>query len=390
MGEFIHGETLKKYFKDCFGIDIEINSFTNNSTKETNYVVYKSDADLAVFANKGNDEIICINSNGENIRENKIFAYVKDDFVKSENGSILFKTENLRIKLDGDIMDNDYISSIEEEIYPERTNIKLNAVLQRKAMIGNSMTDFIVDEVIYTNNEEFYRIANGETSKVFDEYNQKKYENVSGARHGVVVINEAGDGLLVDTAGGYDYARYMCFAPRIGTYIKEQLDEEMKQKAVHEMKLYVPLKIGEYNNDIGAEEEIYGNDYYESISKQVKQYCDREGEKGLAEYFWDEDKCRNKVYSIKPDVEIVNDKMMGVAVIKITEPLNAAELDSLKEFVTGQFSDGWGEGFEQHEFKIDGHELYIHFWNSDNYYIHTDEDLKEKFDMEVEQGIAMN
>lgn len=390
MREFIHHKTIKKHLEDCLCVKTEVNKFANNSTNETNYVMYKQGIDPAVFVNKGNGEFVCINSNGENIRKDDIFAYMNEASVKEDEYGIMFKTEDLKIDLDGDIMDNDFMSSLEDKMFPERTNISLKAVLERKAVIGDDMTEFLVDEVIYTTNSEFCKIANGLESEVLKQYNQKNYGKINEKNHGVVIINEAGDGLMVDTAGGYNYARYMCFAPKVDAYIKKQLSEEMRQKAVHEMELYVPLEITEYDEECGEEMKFNGESPYNAIRERIKQENLSDGERGLAEYFHHDNICKDKVYSITPGIGFYYGKMMGVISVKMTKPLNSAELEDLKEYITGQLSDGWGESFEQREIKTDGHEIYVHFWNYDDFYIHTAEEMEEKLKMESEQGIAMS
>ena len=52
------------------------------------------------------------------------------------------------------------------------------------------------------------------------------------------------------------------------------------------------------------------------------------------------------------------------------------EKEKLADFITGQASDGWGEGFEQRAIELDEGELYVSLWNSSNWSIQTEE---EKF-----------
>jgi len=64
----------------------------------------------------------------------------------------------------------------------------------------------------------------------------------------------------------------------------------------------------------------------------------------------------------------------------------------LKAEWTGQYSDGWGEGFEQKQIKISQGELMVSFWDCNNYYIHTEQeqnDYVENQNHGQSQGMSM-
>ena len=163
MRKFIHGQTIKKYLKDCYCIDSEIKSFTDNAKNETNYVVYSKRADLALFAEKEDGTLVCMNSSGEPVPPDNIFVHAKGMDVQVENGEISFQTDKLKITLDGEEMDLYYVKSLEEKIYPERTSIILNGMLRCKDF-ENKPERFYVDEVIYADDKQFGEIQQGRDS----------------------------------------------------------------------------------------------------------------------------------------------------------------------------------------------------------------------------------
>ncbi|MFR8713002.1 hypothetical protein [Anaerotignum lactatifermentans] len=55
------------------------------------------------------------------------------------------------------------------------------------------------------------------------------------------------------------------------------------------------------------------------------------------------------------------------------------EIEILKDYFNGQYSDGWGEGFFQREIETSYGVLYLDFW-SDDFYIETEDELKNRLE----------
>ena len=71
-----------------------------------------------------------------------------------------------------------------------------------------------------------------------------------------------------------------------------------------------------------------------------------------------------KTLSAIPSVEIRGDELKGCTTIRLKEPLTEAEMQDLQDYLKGQFSDGWGEGFEQQEIQTADGVLFVHFWEA--------------------------
>ena len=96
-----------------------------------------------------------------------------------------------------------------------------------------------------------------------------------------------------------------------------------------------------------------------------------EVDRGLMKYYGENDSVNAKVKRYDFSVENVGGTLMGVATLELNTPLDSTELSKIKDEITGQCSDGWGEGFGQREIKCDGREIYVSFWQSRDWSLQT-------------------
>ena len=55
--------------------------------------------------------------------------------------------------------------------------------------------------------------------------------------------------------------------------------------------------------------------------------------------------------------------------------MTSKEFEKIKGEIIGQAADGWGESFEQREISTEMGDIYVTFWNSDNWFIKTAEEM---------------
>ncbi len=168
------------------------------------------------------------------------------------------------------------------------------------------------------------------------------------------------------------------------------------------LRLYSPLKVTTFIYDVedmyysNDAEEVYNDvEYYKNIKEALIEYQldenDETVERGLMEYFYDDEKeiyknINEKVESAVADVTVLRldgkDKMFGVCDLKLKEDLTGEELKVLFDYLTGQYADGMGEGFEQQDIDVniyaEEREIQAHLWNNSDFYIKNETEIKEE------------
>ena len=122
------------------------------------------------------------------------------------------------------------------------------------------------------------------------------------------------------------------------------------------LKLYMPLTADLYErNEYGDFDDsstlLEGRElrgYQDQITAAlVKNRMPEETERGIMHWYHKPDSINTKVHSAVFTVDSRGGELWGVAECRVAGELSDTEMDTLKEFITGQASDGWCEGFEQ-------------------------------------------
>lgn len=100
-----------------------------------------------------------------------------------------------------------------------------------------------------------------------------------------------------------------------------------------------------------------------------------EAERGLMAYFDGSNTVNEKVISVFPSVEEVDNRLYGVAVCQIRGELSPNELDELREYCHAQFVDGRGGSFTQCPRHTEYGELYVSFWQDGGAVLLTKDEL---------------
>jgi len=168
----------------------------------------------------------------------------------------------------------------------------------------------------------------------------------------------------------WDNGRTLALVPGVDRFSVIEQKQELTP-----LKMYMPLHCSfyTYNRYGGLEDEpetLGGREsleYADNILAAMERYRDpEERERGLMHYYHEKDTVNDIVHSAEFSVEKHDGSLWGIIKAELKGELDAPGVQTLKDYLTGQASDGWGEGFEQQDIKVQDGVMNAHLWNWGN------------------------
>lgn len=172
-----------------------------------------------------------------------------------------------------------------------------------------------------------------------------------------------------------------------------------RKNAEMEKKIYFlsPLEAEMYErtNESADPDDVWSGqdllEYQKEIRKAIEERNQWAGA-NLMEYYDKNDSVKEKVKSLELTVVEHDGELKGCAIATVSLGLDSRELDQVKDYLTGQYADGWGEGFEQMPVQAGDIQMYVHFWNWKNFRfeILLGIDLQEQTEKPGQSRLEMN
>ena len=174
--------------------------------------------------------------------------------------------------------------------------------------------------------------------------------------------------------------------------LMEELNNRTSELINVSVDYYCPLTIQMMYDDCADYFEV-DNGYALSNEETIRERLMAEQNEDLndmAFYFDGSETAKDKLESAIWDVKEVNGTLYGVIHTHLTEKFTPEEEKAWVDELIGQAADGFGEGFEQREIKIDDGYICVSFWNgSDDYFMENQDDFENRMSDDQNMGMQM-
>lgn len=150
------------------------------------------------------------------------------------------------------------------------------------------------------------------------------------------------------------------------------------RNAPHKLSFYCPLE-GNLDDKENEEYSPTSNRELLGIQDKIEEKLKREqADDDMAKYVGEHANMSDKVWLAEWHVEDRDGTLYGRIDCYLTEPPTESETETLRQVISGQNSDGFGEGFEQRPIETEDGDLYVSFWNSSkDYFLRTETEMEE-------------
>ena len=171
----------------------------------------------------------------------------------------------------------------------------------------------------------------------------------------------------------------------------DDIKEMLKALASSKLSFFCPLT-GNINDHEGDYYET-SNDVLTENADAIEEAIAREQatEINMADYVSDHADIKGKLVFAEWGVEERRGMLYGKIDCYLTEALTPEETERLRDAISGQNSDGLGEGFEQREIYFEGGHrgafMYVSLWSpDDDYFIDNQDEFEDRL---MSDGMTM-
>ena len=188
------------------------------------------------------------------------------------------------------------------------------------------------------------------------------------------LVQQADEGIKTDLEHDIYYDQYGTAAELIN-----DIKERTLALGPVKLSLYFPLTgnidLGDHNPFTVGDSFLC--DYEYAITDLIEEYQERDVE-DILDYFDGDAGAKAKLVSAVWTTEDVKGTLYGKVDLRLREELTEDELASVKDWITGQNSDGAFESLEEHPIDSEDGKLSISLWNGGNdYFVSTRDELDE-------------
>ena len=81
--------------------------------------------------------------------------------------------------------------------------------------------------------------------------------------------------------------------------------------------------------------------------------------------------------------------LYGKVDFKLREPFTAEEKEKVKEWISAQNSDGFGEDLQDKHIETEDGNLYINLWSFDDYFVYDEDEMNEYLSQQQNGGMRL-